>query len=97
VHSRLSHSDPELAAEEPSRVIWEVEQQEGGYSLLTLIHDQLEGAPKTAVDGQIASNGAILATYAPAESKGARGRSPAARTRRFDGETIRRLPRCRSS
>jgi uncharacterized protein YndB with AHSA1/START domain len=48
VHSWLSFYDPEMAAEEPSRVTWEVEPQEGGFSLLTVVHDQLEGAPKTA-------------------------------------------------
>jgi Activator of Hsp90 ATPase homolog 1-like protein len=40
--------DPELAEEETSRVTWEIEPQEGGYCLLTLVHDKLEGAPKTA-------------------------------------------------
>ena len=50
---RLSHGwrslyDPELAQEEESRVTWEIEPQEGGYSLLTVVHDRLEGAPKTA-------------------------------------------------
>ena len=40
--------DPELAAEETSRVTWEIEEQEGGVSRLTVVHDQLEGAPKTA-------------------------------------------------
>jgi hypothetical protein len=29
-------------------VTWEIEPQEGGFSKLTLIHDRLEGAPKTA-------------------------------------------------
>ena len=48
VHSWLSFYDPEMAAEEPSRVSWEIEPQEGGFSLLTVVHDQLEGAPKTA-------------------------------------------------
>ena len=48
VHSWLSFYDPELAAEEPSRVTWEIEPQDGGFSLLTVVHDQLEGAPKTA-------------------------------------------------
>ena len=48
VHGWRSYYDPELAAEEPSRVTWEIEPQEGDYSLLTVIHDQLEGAPKTA-------------------------------------------------
>jgi uncharacterized protein YndB with AHSA1/START domain len=50
---RLAHGwrslyDPELADEDPSRVTWEIEPQEGGYSKLTVTHDQLEGAPKTA-------------------------------------------------
>jgi uncharacterized protein YndB with AHSA1/START domain len=40
--------DPELAAEERSRVTWEIEEQPGGVCKLTVIHDQLEGAPKTA-------------------------------------------------
>ena len=48
VHSWLSTYDEEMAAEEPSRVTWEIESQEGGYSKLTVVHDQLEGAPKTA-------------------------------------------------
>jgi uncharacterized protein YndB with AHSA1/START domain len=54
VHSWVSFYDPEMAAEEPSRVTWEIEPQEGGYSLVTVVHDQLEGAPKTAesVSGQ---------------------------------------------
>ena len=34
--------------EEPSRVTWEIEPQDGGYCKLTVTHDQLEGAPKTA-------------------------------------------------
>ena len=41
--------DPELAAEERSRVTWEIEEQPGGVCKLTVIHDQLEGAPKTAI------------------------------------------------
>jgi uncharacterized protein YndB with AHSA1/START domain len=48
VHSWASTYDAEMAAEEPSRVTWEIEPQEGGYSLLTVVHDQLEAAPKTA-------------------------------------------------
>jgi uncharacterized protein YndB with AHSA1/START domain len=48
VHEWRSQYDPEMAAEDASRVTWEIEPQEGGYSLLTVIHDQLEGAPKTA-------------------------------------------------
>jgi uncharacterized protein YndB with AHSA1/START domain len=50
---KLSHGwhskwNPELSAEEPSRVTWEIEPGEDGVSLLTVVHDQLEGAPKTA-------------------------------------------------
>ncbi len=48
VHAWLSRYDDELAAEEPSRVTWELEAQEGGVTLLTVVHDQLEGAPRTA-------------------------------------------------
>jgi uncharacterized protein YndB with AHSA1/START domain len=48
VHGWRSLYDPELAAEEPSRVTWEIEPQEGGVAKLTVVHDQLEGAPKTA-------------------------------------------------
>jgi uncharacterized protein YndB with AHSA1/START domain len=48
VHRWISGYDPELAAEDPSRVTWEIEPQEHGTSLLTVVHDRLEGAPKTA-------------------------------------------------
>jgi uncharacterized protein YndB with AHSA1/START domain len=37
-----------MSAEEPSRVTWEIEPQDGGVTKLTVVHDQLEGAPKTA-------------------------------------------------
>jgi uncharacterized protein YndB with AHSA1/START domain len=48
VHRWVAGYSDELAAEEPSRVTWEIEQQEDGTTLLTVVHDQLEGAPKTA-------------------------------------------------
>jgi uncharacterized protein YndB with AHSA1/START domain len=48
VHGWQSLYDPELAEEEPSRVTWEIEPQDGGFCKLTVTHDQLEGAPKTA-------------------------------------------------
>jgi uncharacterized protein YndB with AHSA1/START domain len=48
VHQWRSQYDPELAAEEPSRVTWEIEPQDEGVTKLTVVHDQLEGAPKTA-------------------------------------------------
>lgn len=47
VHTWRSLYDPEMAAEAESRVTWEVEEV-GGYTRLTLIHDKLEDAPKTA-------------------------------------------------
>jgi uncharacterized protein YndB with AHSA1/START domain len=48
VHRWISAYDDELAAEEPSRVTWEIEPQQDGTTLLTVVHDQLEGAPRTA-------------------------------------------------
>jgi uncharacterized protein YndB with AHSA1/START domain len=48
VHGWVSAYDPDLAGEEPSRVTWEIDPQEGGITKLTVVHDQLEGAPKTA-------------------------------------------------
>jgi uncharacterized protein YndB with AHSA1/START domain len=48
VHEWSSGYDPELAAEEPSRVTWEIEPREQGMALLTVVHDRLDGAPKTA-------------------------------------------------
>ena len=54
VHGWRSLYDPEMAAEEESRVTWEIEPRDGGVCLLTVVHDRLEGAPKTAasVSGQ---------------------------------------------
>jgi uncharacterized protein YndB with AHSA1/START domain len=48
VHEWSSGYDPELAAEPPSRVTWEIEERGDGVSLLTVVHDRLDGAPKTA-------------------------------------------------
>ena len=48
VHEWQGLYDPDLAAETTSRVTWEIEPQDGGITKLTLIHDHLEGAPKTA-------------------------------------------------
>lgn len=42
--------DPNLTDEPASRVTWHIEPQDGGYSLLTVTHDQLDGAPKTAAN-----------------------------------------------
>jgi uncharacterized protein YndB with AHSA1/START domain/DNA-binding transcriptional ArsR family regulator len=48
VHTWRSLYDVEMAAEPPSRVTWEIEPQPGGVCKLTVVHDQLEGSPKTA-------------------------------------------------
>jgi uncharacterized protein YndB with AHSA1/START domain len=48
VHTWRSLYDPEMAAEPDSRVTWEVEAQSDGVTKLTLVHDRLEGSPKTA-------------------------------------------------
>ena len=38
----------EMAAEERSRITWEIEPREDGVCLVTLVHDQLEHSPLTA-------------------------------------------------
>ena len=48
VHTWLSLYDEEAAGEQPSRVAWEIEPQDGGVTKLTVVHDRLEGAPATA-------------------------------------------------
>jgi len=48
VHTWRSLYDAELSQEEDSRVTWQIDPAQGGLSKLTLIHDRLEGAPKTA-------------------------------------------------
>jgi uncharacterized protein YndB with AHSA1/START domain len=48
VHTWRSLYNPEMAAEPPSRITWEIEPQPGGVSKLTVVHDQLERSPKTA-------------------------------------------------
>jgi uncharacterized protein YndB with AHSA1/START domain len=40
--------DPETAVEPHSRVNWEIEAQDGGFTKLTVVHDQLEQSLKTA-------------------------------------------------
>lgn len=47
-HSWRSLYDPEAAGEPHSRVTWEIEPQENGTCLLTVVHDRLEDSPKTA-------------------------------------------------
>ena len=48
VHGWRSLYDEEMGNEEESRVTWEIEPQQDGVCLLTVVHDRLEGAPKTA-------------------------------------------------
>ena len=55
VHEWRSLYDPDMAAEGPSRVTWEIEPQDGGYCKLTLTHDRLDRAPKTA--GSVSGEG----------------------------------------
>ncbi len=50
---KLSHGwsslySDELGAEDESRVTWEIEAGDDGVCLLTVVHDRLEGALKTA-------------------------------------------------
>ena len=40
--------NPDLAAEPPSRVTWQIEPDGNDVSLLTVVHDNLERAPRTA-------------------------------------------------
>ena len=48
VHSWTALYDPELAVEPPTRVTWELDEQPGGVTKVTLVHDDLDGSPKTA-------------------------------------------------
>ena len=48
VHTWRAMYDEEVASEPESRVTWEIEPQDGGYSLLTVVHDKLDASPKTA-------------------------------------------------
>ena len=48
VHGWRALYDPETAVEDESRVTWEIEPQDGGVCRLTVVHDRLEAAPKTA-------------------------------------------------
>jgi uncharacterized protein YndB with AHSA1/START domain len=49
VHGWRSLYDPDLAGEDESRVTWEIKPEDGS-CLLTVTHDRLEGAPKTATE-----------------------------------------------
>ena len=49
-HTWRALYDPETAAEQHSRVTWEIEPQDGGITKLTVVHDELEAAPKTAAN-----------------------------------------------
>ena len=48
VHTWRALYDDSMASEQHSRVTWAIEAQNGGYSVLTVTHDQLENAPNTA-------------------------------------------------
>jgi uncharacterized protein YndB with AHSA1/START domain len=47
-HTWRSLYDPGTAAEPHSRVTWEIDPQQDGTCLLTVVHDKLEESPKTA-------------------------------------------------
>jgi uncharacterized protein YndB with AHSA1/START domain len=49
-HTWRALYDEETAAEPHSRVTWEIEPQDGGVTKLTVVHDELEQAPKTALN-----------------------------------------------
>jgi uncharacterized protein YndB with AHSA1/START domain len=48
VHTWRTLYDPDMTAEPESRVTWELEPQENGATLLTVVHDKLDESPKTA-------------------------------------------------
>ena len=48
VHGWRALYDAEMAGERPSRVAWEIEPGDHGVCKVTVTHDQLDGAPKTA-------------------------------------------------
>ena len=50
VHGWCSLCDPERAAEEESRVTWEIEPLADGTTKLTVTHDRLESSPLTAAN-----------------------------------------------
>ena len=49
-HTWRALYDEETAAEVHSRVSWEIVPQDGGVTKLTVVHDQLEASPKTALN-----------------------------------------------
>ena len=50
VHTWRSLYDPSLVDEPASRVTWDIEAADGGITKVTVVHDRLEEAPKTAKD-----------------------------------------------
>jgi uncharacterized protein YndB with AHSA1/START domain len=49
IHTWRALYDPETAVEPYSRVSWEIEPQDGGFTKLTVVHDRLDESPKTAL------------------------------------------------
>ena len=47
MHTWRALYEPELAAEDPSRVTWEIEPLDNGVSKLTLVHDEFRGDSAT--------------------------------------------------
>ena len=48
VHGWRSGYDPTMRAEPESRVTWTIEDQGNGTCMLTVVHDRLDGSPRTA-------------------------------------------------
>ncbi len=70
VHTWRSLYDNEMAAEGESRVTWEIEELPGEFCKVTVIHDRLEHAPKTAASIQgwfyyLSSLKSVLETGSP--------------------------------
>jgi uncharacterized protein YndB with AHSA1/START domain len=49
-HTWRALYDADTAREPHSRVTWEIEPQDGGVTKLTVVHDELEASPKTALN-----------------------------------------------
>ena len=61
VHTfRMLMGGPDMAAEGFTRITWEIEELQPGFTKVTAIHDDLEGAPQIAalVSGELETEGA---------------------------------------
>ena len=89
VHTWRSLYDEELANEGESRVSWEIEPFTEGYCKLTVVHDRLDKAPKTAASvsgGWMFILSGLKTLVETGESLGMRPASMAARNGTERGE-----------